>query len=219
VAGRARRVEDGGIVVGADLDGRHGRAGRDDVLEPLGARRQWARRPHHDGADAERVERAFGPLGPFLVGDEHAGARVLQAVGELVDGPPGVERHGDGPDRGDRGERRDPFGVVAHADGDAVTLLHVVPVDQRIGDGVDLGHDVVERQPLVLVDEEDPVAARAGQVEQGAQRRQGVLVDLRRSAEHVDLTHGEHLALRGYGSDRLFERHDHVGSPRARETG
>ena len=103
----------------------------------------------------------------------------------------------------------DPLGVVAHADGDPVALLHAVALDEHAGDGVDLGHDVGEVEPLVLVDEERALAG-PGQVEQRSQRRQGVLVDLRRPTQHLGLDHREHLARRGDRGHRLVEAHRHL---------
>jgi hypothetical protein len=50
-----------------------------------------------------------------------------------------------------------------------------MPIDQRIGEGIEAREHVVERPPLVLEDEEHLVTAQAGGVEQGAQVRRCVL--------------------------------------------
>ncbi len=167
MAGGARRVEDGGVVVGVDgpppaWPSRAPGRPRGD-RPPAGAVRRTAPRP----CGCRAVEGALGSLGPLLVGDEHLGARVLEAVDHLVGGPPRVERDGDRADRDGGHVRGDPLGVVAHADGDPVALGHAVALDEQGTDGVGLRHDVGEGEPLVLVDEEGlrrlaPASSRTG---------------------------------------------------------
>ena len=74
------------------------------------------------------VERAGDALEALLVGDEHLGAGVLQAVLDLVGGPPPVEAHEDGALLDGGPEREAPLGVVLAEDGDAVALLEAVAI-------------------------------------------------------------------------------------------
>ena len=46
---------------------------------------------------------------------------------------------------------------------------------KRVAQGIDAAEELVERQTLVLVDEEDVVATEAGDVEQAAQVGRGML--------------------------------------------
>ena len=75
------------------------------------------------------------------------------------------------------------------------------PVRQRAGDPVVLG----EAGPLVLVDQEGGVAVAEGQVEDGAQRRRGVLPRAGGDAPDGALLHFEQLARRRQGRVGLGE--------------
>ena len=131
-AGGARRVEDGGVVVRADVDLGQRRA-RLAPRPPSGRRRRrHLAEPHADGAHAPTRRRRRGSaLDPLGVGDQHGGRGVAEGEVELVLGPPGVERHEHRADRQDGAGGHHPLGVVAHADGDAVAGPHPVALDQR----------------------------------------------------------------------------------------
>ncbi len=177
VPGRAGGVEDRGVVVG--LDGDLGQRGRrvEHLLEPVHAR-QVLGQAHPDDRQAETLPHGGEALGPLLVGEGDLGPAVLEAVLQLVGGPPGVEGHGHRPDGGDGLEGHDPLGVVAHGDGDPVAVAHAVAVVEQRTHGPDLGPHVGEREALVLVDEVVQVAVAAGQLEEEAQCRRGVGEDL-----------------------------------------
>ncbi len=178
-AGGARGVEDRGVVTGIDLDIGHRGAGGAHILESVDTGRRlttMADRNHPEPGQA--IEDGRHALGPLLIGDEHGGARVAQPVLELVGGPPGVQRHRHRADGGDGGEARHPLGVVAHADGHAVTALHAVVLDQQMTGGVDLRDHVGEGQALVLVHEVHVVGgSRTHGVEEHAKRRRGAVED------------------------------------------
>ena len=107
----------------------------------------------------------------LLVDECDPGARVGQAVGELLAGPPGVEGNGDGAD-GDRGpERHHPVGQVPHGDGNPVAGSHTESVDQLVAECRHGAEVFGEGDPLVLVDEKVLVAVEGGQLEDGAQAR------------------------------------------------
>ena len=120
-------------------------------------------------ADPKSPARFDPPCDPLDVRDQQRRAAVGEGVVDLVFDPQRVERHRDTADRDDGEHRHDPLGIVAHADGNPVALLNAVPVDEGVGERVDLGEDVIERQALVLEDDEDVIASRTGDVEQRAQ--------------------------------------------------
>ncbi len=194
-ARRARRVEDGGVVVRVDRDLRHRVAQGDHLVEALhpGRVRLELVAPHHDHRDAAGVGRGMGPLDPLRVGDEQGEAGVLDRVVELGLGPPGVERHRHGADRQDGRERDDPLGEVAHGDADPVALRDPVGVHEGVGQGVHVAHGLGEGPPLVLVDQELGLVA-TGPGEQLAQVGRGVLEHPQRPAPDVRLHHLEELS-------------------------
>ena len=71
---------------------------------------------------AQAAEEGSDGLGPLGVDEGQLGPGVLQSVAQLLARPPGVERDDDGAGQGDGPERHDPFGQVAHGDGDPVAL-------------------------------------------------------------------------------------------------
>ena len=173
-AGRPRRVEDGGVVLGQHDDGRHRIAQRDDVLVALHAVRKRLSGGHarRDDRDLALCGRTVRPLDPLPVDDEHHAAGVLEGVVELALRPPRIEGDGDGADGEDGGKRHDPLGQVAHGDADPVALLDAEGVHQRVRQGVDVPVRLLERPALVLVDEEGRlVLPGAGKdVDQGGRR-------------------------------------------------
>ena len=160
--GGARGVEDRRVVVWRDDDVRHRRTELADLLPPIDALGQWARRAHGEDAASEAGGGRVAALRPLDVGDQDGGPAVLEGVVELVGRPPGVQRDGDGPDRRDGRERDHPLRVVPHADRHAVTGDDPVAVYEERGERVDVGHHLGEAPPLVLVDEERRVAPSAG---------------------------------------------------------
>ena len=98
-AGGAGRVEDDGVVVLGDLlVDEVGGGGAGELGELVEARVVGQAEVGGGAVDEEDVlevgglvERAGDPLEALAVGDEHLGAGVLQAVLDLVGGPPPVE--------------------------------------------------------------------------------------------------------------------------------
>ena len=156
------------------------------------------------------VERAGDPLEALLVGHEHLGARVLEAVLDLVGGPPPVEAHEDGPlrHRGPEGEA--PLRVVLRQHGHPVALGQAELLAEGMGDAVGRLHEGAEPVGAVAVDDERlVVAAHHPDLRHRAQRGHAAGVHLGRPSEHVlgdDLEHpagtselGSHLFDRGHG--------------------
>ena len=128
VAGGARRVEDGGVVVGVDRHARGSAPGTTTSSQrstPRRARRRRRRRtpmvgmPRRAAASRVRSTRSTSATSTLAPG-------VLEPVVQLVGRPPGVHRHHDGADRQGAEVGDDPLGVVAHGDGDPVALRHAV---------------------------------------------------------------------------------------------
>ena len=103
-AGGARRVEDHrGVVLGDVRVGEVGGGGAGELAEAVQPRVVGQADVGGRAVDEEhvlevgrQVERAGDALEALLVGHEHLGAGVLQAVLDLVGGPPPVEAHEDG---------------------------------------------------------------------------------------------------------------------------
>ena len=152
------------------------------------------------GVDQEHVGEVGGlvePVGDALealgVGDEHGGARVLQAVEDLVGLPPAVEPDEDGAARHRGPEREAPLGVVLAEDRHPVAGADAAAVGEGAGHAVGLLDEAAEAVAAVAVDEEGGVVAPLDRgLRDLAERPHAVLVDLQRAAEDVlghDLEH------------------------------
>ena len=140
-----------------------------------------------------QVERPGDALEALLVGDEHLGAGVLEAVLDLVGGPPPVEADEDGALLDGGPEREAPLGVVLAEHRDPVALLQAELVAQRVGHAVGGVDERAEAVGAVAVDEEGLVVApHAAHLGHRPERRHPALVHLRRSPEDLlgdDLEH------------------------------
>ncbi len=226
-AGGARRVEDGGVVVGIDRDlgqgdvvGRraHHLLERDDVhgLHPNPIEEAAHRRPAATGVGIVLLARhdhrlESGEFGQvvgdtelaLLVHEGHLGARVGQPVGELVAGPPGVEGYGHGADGDCCPESHDPVGEVAHGDTDPVARSDAEAVHELMSQGGDGAEVLFERDPLVLVDEEVLVAVEGRQLEHGPETRRGPFPRAGGDAADHRLLHLEGTVRGGQGRRHL----------------
>ena len=121
IAGRARGVEDRGVVFGVDATSgsvASGALGAHRLVERDRPARQAPSPACHDhwrsSAARRGAPRAARRARRRAISTELA--RVRQPVLELCAGPPGVERHDDRADRRGRPERDRPLGIVAHRD-------------------------------------------------------------------------------------------------------
>jgi hypothetical protein len=208
--GGAGRVEDRDVVVGVDVDLGHRGALDEQVVEPNGT--VVVAGPDRDERGIDRVDR-LDARQALLVADDDRAAGVVRRVLDLIGDPPGVERHSDRAHRGDGDERRDPLGVVAHRDADAIALRHAQFVHERMADLAGLAQHVGHRPPFVL---EDDVVVGSGcchRVEV-THVRWRVHEHLRRLTAHLGLADLEHRAGRAHGGHRFVERHRfHHGAP------
>ncbi len=205
VAGRARGVEDRGRVVGEEFDVGELHVGGDvaeHVLERARPRRGLA------AGDDQRHARRGQPERALTVRDQHLGAGVAHAVGQLGLRPPGVERYGDRPRRQHGRERDHPLRIVAHRHGHPVALAHAVLLDQAVGEGGGAAEVVLERDVLVLVHEEDLLAVEPAHLQQRPEVRRRVLPGA--YAGVADLLHLEQLAGTGELSLDLGVRKGHT---------
>jgi hypothetical protein len=156
------------------------------------------------------VQRAGDALEPLAVGHQHLGTGVLQAVLDLVGGPPPVEAHQHGAlgDRGPEGEA--PLGVVLRQHRHPVALGQAEAIAQGVGHAVGRLHEGAEPVGAVAVDDERlVVAAQQSHLGDRPQRGHAVGVHLGGAPEHVlgdDLEHpsrtcelGAHLGVRRHG--------------------
>ena len=216
VAGRARRVEDRGVVVG--VDGGVGQGVRrgvrvDDVVPPGGIVGQLA-----VGAHRDHVQRGDGPqplehrqhaLQPLVVGDEHLRPGVGEAVLHLRRRPPRVHADDSGADRRGRPVADHPFRVVAHRQRDPVTGPDAVLVAQVVGQGTYPCLDLGVRVTLVLVDDVGLVGVGRRHLPDRPHVRGSAGEDPHRHVAHDDLGHGEHGAGCGQVGASSAEVFDH----------
>jgi hypothetical protein len=183
--GRARGVEDGGIVLGADLDRGQVDIGR-DVTEQLrqvsdaGAEASRLRPSHQDVEPRQLLELGRQSVQSLLVADQDRRARVPQAVREFGTGPPRVERNDDGAGSRRSPKRHRPLGEVPHRDRDPIALPHAVPIHQLARELRRAPVVPFEGPVLLLVDEEVELAVGAALGKDRRQRRRCVLPNARR---------------------------------------
>ena len=181
-------VEDAGVGVGIDIDLRQVPPVRGDLADHVPPIRPAALPART--ATRDRVPQHLRVLGDARdtlgVGEHDLGLGVVEAVGHLGGGPPGVHAdHGDtDADAGPVDQH--PFRIVAHGDGDAVARLHA-DADHPVGGG---RHQLVRlsvSEPFVAVDQVVAVGESGGGEPQRADVRRGVLEGLQLSAAHLDL--------------------------------
>ena len=162
-AGRARRVEDRDVVVGVDVGvGQPGRgAGGIDRRRPSATQSSGSSRSERtaitcSGASSRRPSSSGQhPLEALVVGDQHLGPGVGEAVLHLRRRPPGVHPDDGGADRRDRPVADDPLRVVAHGQRHPVAGADAVHVAEVVGERPHLGVDLGVRVALVLVHDVD----------------------------------------------------------------
>ena len=110
-------------------------------------------RAHGNDRDVEALDFADAAQA-FLVGKHQASAGIPEAIGKLVGLPPGIHGHNDRTDHDGAHEGRDPFGIVAHGDRDAVALGDAMAGLQHGGDADGLRLHVGKGEALALVDDE-----------------------------------------------------------------
>ena len=162
----------------------------------------------------------------LLVTNENLCATVLQSEVHFVFGPPCIERHVDCAHRDDGCKRNDPFGIVTHCNGNAVTLLDAVLVHQQVSQTIYLVHHIGKRETLTFVEKKCFVAVSASALQYKCEVLWRVLEDFHLHAEHFLL----HQLERSSGSRIqncvlcVCPRQCHViplvfGSPKSRRGG
>ena len=138
--------------------------------------------PYPDHApDTERVEVDLSGLyKPFSVGDQHARAGLIDQSLQFRRFQPGIEWHDDGAQQLQGPERKDPLRVVAHRDGDPVTVPDLECVPERMRERDHLEPLFVECPPLVPVDHGIGTAVRP-------RREEGISQCQRIPIEHLVL--------------------------------
>ena len=219
LAGGAAGVEDRGLVLRVQRGiGQRARGqarpilrDADHLFQPLCTVQRGGDAADEYAAQTRQLRAERGdPLPPLVIGDQHGGARILQAIGQFLARPPGVERHGDGAGHGDGEEGDDPFGQVAHRQRDAVALLH--PARGEIGrQRRDRAELRIIADPLVLIDRRQPLAMRLRQRDERGHVRRRVLPHARRHAADRHRLHLELRARRGQHRFGFLHRHGGPG--------
>ena len=160
---------------------------------------------HAHQRQAEPSGEGRDTLRPVGIHDNKARTRVLQAVLELLRGPPGVHRYRDpaGQQRADESEH--PLGVVAHGDGYAVAGLQPVTVPEPRGELPGDGQRLAIGIALAAHDHAILLAMPGHEAKVGAQI--GRLPGVAAIAVSTDLGlfKLEGLPRRGQRGDRLLE--------------
>ena len=169
MSGRSARVHDGCRIVGLgdrrrlELQWRTIQVAFDDLMKPHG---RCVERPvlvlervgclavDDDGVDVELAQGRLRRVEARNVGDHELGARVLEAVLELLAHPPAIQWHAHGTDRSDGNEADAPFGIVTRRDRDTIASLDRVAIQQCESQRIGLLLNLRERESLALVHEE-----------------------------------------------------------------
>ena len=212
-----RGVEDGGVVVGGDIDIRKGKVRQvfpavdrpDHRLQPPHPARRLHALGQAGDIDALQVGQArqvgHDALEPLVVDDDDPGPGVGEAVLQLRPGPPAVQggHNGAGEDPGIKGHR--PFREVAQDHRHPVALAHTVSL-QLAGQGDGGAGEGLVGRPVVLVDQEFPGPEGPGVQEDVAQGRRRILPDPLHDATDLHLLHLVALARRRQARMRLVDR-------------
>ncbi len=169
------------------------------------------------GVDEEHVGQLGGlvqavgdALEALAVGEQHGGARVLQAVEDLVRLPPAVQPHQDGTLGHGGPEGQAPLRVVLAQHRHPVPGADAVPGGQGVGHAVGLLDEVAEAVLPIAVGEERVVAAARGRLGDLPQRAHALGVHLHGAPGDV-LGHDlEHAAGPGELGADLCQAGHHV---------
>ncbi len=172
-------------------------AGRSDqVFEPA------CRSRLHGTAGEDLLERGTIPhqigeaLPSLCVGQQHLGARILNAEGELVSQPPRIERDGDRAERR-RGEEADrPFGKIAHRDHHAIPRADAA-LRQNLHQRQRRAAEAPERDAPVVVDKKRQVIEAARPTDEFAHGLGPMFPRPARYAVDQDRLHFERSPRRG----------------------
>ncbi len=214
ITGRAGGVQDRGVVVRVDVDVGQCCAVGQQILQRNHAERVVRSGfgvfadGHHRGGDRARIG-GSQPVEPVGVGDDDLRAGVVEGEHDLSGLPPRVHRNRHRSDGGDRGERGDPFRVVAHRDRDAIAVGDAELVDEGVTDPTDQLQHLWHR-PAFVLEHDEVVGARRCGGEQVTQVRRRAGEHLGRRAEDVDFADLERGTGRADGRARFVEVHSHV---------
>ena len=149
----ARRIHHGKIIVCVDCDLRH-----------VGARRAIAQggkaviafvfaiAASHKRQAQQRFQRQQRPQAR-PIGKNQARAAVAQGIVQFFCCPPGVDEHDRRPDRGNRKNQCQQFGIVAHGNGDTVALAHPQLIAQGMRHAVYGFAKLIIGQRFVFIDQ------------------------------------------------------------------
>jgi len=179
-------------------------------MEASGAVDRIAARHHHVADPALGAHPGRQSLETLAVDDGHGRTGVVERVAHLLGHPPGVQAHHDRTDALHRPERERELGVVAHADGHPVALLHTVRHQPR-GERVHRAVSIRERDGLVSVDEVRAVAECGGPQPLLAQGSVRVAEHTPRKSVHVGNDELEMFPRRGQSRHR-FPPRQHAGT-------
>ena len=174
----SRGVEDRHIVVRIDLDFGQRCADLEDGVQMLSAIGKRSLAANHQGLEFGFRQGTESIIQSLEIADQDPCTRILQAIDQFLDLPPGIHRDRNRPNGGDGRESGNPLGVISHRDGDPVSGPNPVAFDQQCPQGVHVFHGPGEGPMFVLVDEEDFVSPAACGVEERTQGGRGGLENL-----------------------------------------
>ena len=155
-AGGARSVEQGGVIVRAELGQGRLCGIAPDRCQPFSRIAVMLERN-----DLRAVIGAFEPFGPLAIGQNHPAADHLERVGHFLAAGETVDQRGAAAGHGDPHIGDDPVGGIARGDADSVALDQLVLRQQprRHVQGGIVGF--AEGQPAAIIDKEFGVLMRS----------------------------------------------------------
>ncbi|MCY1178852.1 hypothetical protein D9M73_192250 [compost metagenome] len=145
------------------------------------------------------------PLIAFVVDEQHAAARISDAIFQLARRPPRIERHHDRADTGGGEEDHRPFGQIAHRQADPIALADAHR-DQRMRQRRHRAEIRRIADAFVLIDGEHALAVHPRRGDQPGERRRRMFPDAGGNATDRHRLHLELGARSGQRGGRLRQR-------------
>jgi len=160
IARRARSIEDRRQIGGFDRLVRQAIGVARRGFREIGAKGRPAPR-HDDRLQVHHADQRRDAFRALTVDQKCRGRGIVQGKRDFGRRPPGIDRDRNGADRLHGPEAHQPFGIVAHADGDAIAFFDS-GIAQEMRQRRDLGEVLPVGDLLVAIDEEYAVIELPG---------------------------------------------------------
>ena len=188
----ARRIEDAGVIIWINVYVGHGTAASNHLFIRHNSGREVVAAHAHKRDALGHIRPLHHPGQTFGIAEQHLGARILQAIFQLIGDPPRIHADASHTNRDTSPIEQHPFGIVAHGHSNPVTPPHAL-APKPSGNGIHLLMRLAIGDTLILVHQIIPVAKGHSREPDGADIGRGVLVTADIAATHVNLFDLERL--------------------------